>query len=222
MPNLKSNEKIKVEAVVFDYGNVLSLEQAAGAPEKMARLCNLPVDVFVERYWHTRLEYDRADLQGKSYWESVAREQASVLTPGVLEELYRVDSEGWGNANPVMLRWVEQLRSAGVRMAVLSNMPREVSVFLVKNREWLSGFDPVIFSCDVGSVKPEEAIYRHCLDRLRLAPEQVLFLDDKLYNVEGARRLGMHSLVFETAESALPLIRDQFDLPMSEEVLSLG
>ena len=219
--DLKNHQKLKVRAVVFDYGKVLSLDQAPGAVEEMARLCNLPLDVFCERYWHTRLAYDRADLNGKSYWESVAREQACVLTPGVLEELYRVDSEGWANSNPVMLRWVDQLRLAGVRMALLSNMPLEVSLFLVKNRKWLALFDPLIFSCDVRSVKPEEAIYRNCLERLQVAPEEVLFLDDKLHNVEGARQLGMHSLVFETAENTLPLIRDQFDLPMLDEVLAL-
>ena len=217
---MKNYPKIKVQAVVFDYGNVLSLDQAPEVPEKMARLCNLPLDIFIERYWQTRLAYDRADLDGKSYWESVAREQASVLTPGVLEELYRVDSEGWANPNPVMLRWVEQLRSEGVRISLLSNMPLEVSLFLVKNRKWLSVFDPMIFSCDIRSVKPEEEIYRNCLGHLQLAPEEVLFLDDKLHNVEGARRLGMHSLVFETAESTLPLVRDQFDLPMLDEVLA--
>ena len=216
------SEKIKVQAVVFDYGNVLSLNQAHGATEEMARLCNLPLDVFTEHYWNTRLAYDRADLNGKSYWESVASAQASMLTPGVLEELYRVDSEGWADPNPVMLRWVDQLRLAGVRIALLSNMPLEVSLFLVKNRKWLSVFDPMIFSCDIRSVKPEEEIYRNCLSRLQLAPEEVLFLDDKPHNVEGARRLGMHSLVFETAESTLPLVGDQFDLPMPDEVMALS
>ena len=214
---MKSNSKIAVQAVVFDYGNVLSLDQVADAPGKLARLCGLALDVFTERFWKTRLAYDRADLDGQTYWNGIASDVS--LTPAVLEELYAIDSASWGNPNPVMLNWVEQLRAAGTRVAVLSNMPLEIKLFLVKNREWLAGFDPLIFSCDLHLVKPEEAIYRHCLEQLRLTPEQVLFLDDKPVNIDAARRLGMHGLVFESVEKTLPLVRDQFDLPMPDEVL---
>jgi len=222
MSESKSQGKIQVRAVVFDYGNVLSLDQAPDAAAKMARLCGLADNVFAKRYWERRLDYDRADLDGKAYWESVVRERADLLTPNVLEELYAVDGEGWGRPNLPMLSWVEQLRGAGIRVAVLSNMPAEVSVFLTKNREWLSGYDPLIFSCYVRSVKPEEEIYRHCMERVSLAPGEVLFLDDKQVNVEAARRFGMHSLVFESVEKTLPLVRDQFDLPMPDTVMSLA
>jgi len=221
MPELKNQGKIKVQAVVFDYGNVLSLDQSPNAPRDMAELCGLPLDTFIARYWEPRLAYDRADLDGKAYWESVARERRDQLTPGVLGELYDIDSKGWANPNFQMLSWVKQLREAGVQVAVLSNMPLEVRVFLVKSLDWLAGFEPLIFSCDVRSVKPEEAIYRHCLERLRLAPEEVLFLDDKQLNVDAARGLRMHSLLFETVEKTLPLVGDQFDLPMPEVLLNL-
>lgn len=218
---MTNHQKISVQAVIFDYGNVLSLDQAPDAAAKMAQLCRLAPDVFAQRYWQRRLDYDRADLDGKSYWASVVRESSDGLTANLLDKLYEVDSQGWSRPNLAMLSWVDRLRKAGIRLAILSNMPLEVSVRLVRDRQWLAGFDPLIFSCDVRSVKPEEAIYRNCLERLQLAPEEMLFLDDKPHNVEGARRLGMHSLVFETVESTLPLVRDQFDLPVPVEVMSM-
>ena len=214
---MKSSDKIALQAVVFDYGNVLSLDQVADAPGKLARLCGLSLEVFTERFWKTRLAYDRADLDGKAYWEGIAQ---SSLTPGILEELYAIDSASWGNPNLVMLGWVEQLRAAGTRVAVLSNMPLEIKLFLVENRDWLAGFDPLIFSCDLRLVKPEAAIYRDCIERLQLPPEAVLFLDDKAVNVDAARAIGMHSLVFETVEKTLPLVQEQFDLPVPESVVS--
>ena len=214
---MTSDGKIAVQAVVFDYGNVLSLDQVADAPGRLARLCGLPLDVFTERFWKTRLAYDRADLTGKAYWENIAPEAS--LTSAVLEELYAIDSASWANPNSAMVTWVGQLRAAGTRVAVLSNMPLEIKLFLVKNRQWLEGFDPLIFSCDLHLVKPEEAIYRHCLEQLQLEPEEVLFLDDKQVNIDGARRLGMHGLVFESVEKTLPLVRGQYDLPMPDEVL---
>ena len=40
-------------------------------------------------------------------------------------------------------------------------------------------------------VKPEPDIYQHVLSTLDVEPDQVLFLDDNLDNVEGARELGI-------------------------------
>ncbi len=217
-----SNGKIKVKAVVLDYGNVISMPQAPNAAPDMARLCGLPMDTFRERYWHSRLAYDRADLNGEAFWKYVVGKEGTALSPALLQELYRVDSEGWGNPNPIMLGWAEQLRAAGLKVAVLSNMPHEISVYLAAHRRWVHQFDPLVFSCDLKSVKPEEFIYRDCLRQLQLAPEEVLFLDDKHVNVEGAQRLGIHSLVFETAEDTLPRVREQFDLPSPEDVLSVS
>ena len=48
--------------------------------------------------------------------------------------------------------------------------------------------------------KPEPEIYHLLLDRLRVAPEEVLFLDDKLENIEAARNLGIVGLQFSTIE----------------------
>lgn len=210
------NGKTKVKAVVFDYGNVLSLPQPPSFLADMARVCRVPMEQFPERYWRYRLDYDRADLNAETFWGAAVREEGRSLSKQEIDELVALDSEGWGIPNPVMLDWARQLRTSGLRTAVLSNMPPEIGRYLLKHREWLSAFDPLIFSCDVRSVKPDAMIYRYCLDRLQLAPEEVLFLDDKAPNVLGARELGIHGLLFDTVENAFSHIGERFDLPLPD------
>jgi putative hydrolase of the HAD superfamily len=65
--------------------------------------------------------------------------------------------------------------------------------------DWLDEFDVQVYSCEIGLVKPQPEIYRHCCDRLGSLPTETLFLDDKKVNVEGARRVGLTSWVFESA-----------------------
>ncbi|HEU4438037.1 MAG TPA: HAD-IA family hydrolase [Methylomirabilota bacterium] len=60
--------------------------------------------------------------------------------------------------------------------------------------------DAVVVSCEVGLSKPDPRIYRYCLDRLGLEPSQVLFVDDRADNIEGAARIGLRTMQFEAPD----------------------
>jgi putative hydrolase of the HAD superfamily len=64
---------------------------------------------------------------------------------------------------------------------------------------WLDEFDVQIFSCEVGTVKPEAKVYLLCCERLGCKPEEVLFLDDKQANTEGAKKVGMQAYIHHSA-----------------------
>lgn len=206
--------KVKIKAVIFDYGRVLSLPQPPFTVESMAEICHVPVETFRKGYWDFRLAYDRGDLNVNEYWKSRAQTFHVNLSAEQITRIVHVDCESWSHLNPVMVEWVQQLHAAGVRLALLSNMPLELKNYLVANLNLFSRFDHLFFSCDVRRVKPEPQIYQHCLSLLGLSPGEVLFLDDKAENVEGATQLGIHSLLFDSPENAFTQIKDRFDLPL--------
>jgi putative hydrolase of the HAD superfamily len=206
--------KTKLRAVVFDYGNVLCHPQELSDVEGMAAICGLAVPRFQELYWKFRMPYDRADLNDDTYWNSVAREAGIAINRRQIEQLVPLDAKGWSRPNHATVQWVEQLRDAGLSLAILSNMPFGVSRYLMANCEWFSFFHHLIFSCDVGRVKPEPEIYENCLEKLDAAPAEVLFLDDIARNVEGATSLGIHGLLFDTFENTVSRVGERFDLPV--------
>lgn len=206
--------KIQVRAVVFDYGKVLCHPQHPSDLESMARICGMAVSRFQELYWKFRLRYDRSDLNGDSYWATVAREDGKVFAQQQIAELVTLDSKSWSRRNKATLEWVEQLRRKGLRLGVLSNMPLEISRYLTAHCDWLAGFHSLTFSCDVGHVKPQPAIYEICLKELDLLPEEVLFLDDIAANVAGACALGIHGVIFDTIEKTTARVAERFDLPV--------
>src|SRR5271155_3923814 len=53
------SQKRSVRAVVFDYGNVLCLEQTLEDMKGMALVCGIPHERFSELYWKLRPPYDR-------------------------------------------------------------------------------------------------------------------------------------------------------------------
>src|ERR1700691_5274254 len=67
-------------AIVFDYGNVLCLEQTREDIKGMALVCGIPDEGFSELYWKLRPPYDRGDVVGPAYWTAVVRRQELGLS----------------------------------------------------------------------------------------------------------------------------------------------
>jgi len=57
-------------------------------------------------------------------------------------------------------------------------------------------FDVIVLSAEEGLVKPGPEIYRRALEQLGVAAEEAIFVDDMLRNVEGARAVGMHGILY--------------------------
>jgi putative hydrolase of the HAD superfamily len=203
-----------VRAIIFDYGNVISLPQPPSDVERMAFVLGLPLDRFRERYWRFRLSYDRAELNGESYWASVVDGQGVTIDRDRLARILALDGESWAHPNEKTLEWARQLKREGYGVALLSNMPLAVSDYLNRNCSWLAVFEQRIFSWAVGSAKPETRIYQCCLDALGLRPEETLLLDDRPENVNAGSELGMHSLVFDTLEHTAACAGKKFGLPV--------
>jgi putative hydrolase of the HAD superfamily len=54
-------------------------------------------------------------------------------------------------------------------------------------------FDRVFLSHEMGLAKPDEAIYKAVINEIQVEPNRVLFFDDLLANLEGAKRVGLQT-----------------------------
>lgn len=194
---------MKLKAIIFDYGNVLSEPQDPGAVVEMATMLGAGRAPFEEAYWRFRLAYDEGQFAPESYWRMVADAVARPLVPERVPALNSQDILGWLRPNLRMVECVERVRQAGCKTALLSNMPYPLCDYLRGPQSWLPAFDHLTFSCEVRSSKPGAAIYEHCLEGLGVAAAEALFLDDREPNVEGARALGMQAIEFTNAARAI-------------------
>ena len=208
------SQKRSVRAVVFDYGNVLCLEQTLEDMKGMALVCGIPHERFSELYWKLRPPYDRGDIDGPAYWTAVVGQQELGLSRDQIATLIRLDSESITRPNQGAVQWAKLLHHEGFPLTLLSNMPLELSRHVTKSFPSLSTFEYLIYSCDYGSIKPELAIYRNCLELLKAAPQDILYLDDRAENVEAAARLGINSVLFDTVEKTASRVESRFDIPV--------
>ena len=216
------SQKRSVRAVVFDYGNVLCLKQTPEDMKAMALVCGIPHERFTELYWKLRPPYDRGDIDGPAYWTAMLGQQEGReegqqelgLSREQIAALIKLDSESIARPNQGAVQWAELLHHEGLPLTLLSNMPLELSRHVTKSFPSLSTFEYLIYSCDYGSIKPELAIYRNCLELLKAAPQDILYLDDRAENVEAAARLGINSVLFDTVEKTASRVESRFDIPV--------
>jgi HAD superfamily hydrolase (TIGR01509 family) len=109
--------------------------------------------------------------------------------------------------NDQMIALVLRLRTEH-KIALLSNVGRNVIRQLFTARELDELFDAVILSSEVGMIKPHADIYELTARRLDLTPEECIMVDDLLENVEGAKAAGMSGvLCVDAAQCEADLIK---------------
>lgn len=181
----------KVDAVVFDIGNILIryapddflLKLFPGDETKQREMMER---VYKGPYWpcfdRGTMEYDEAARRLVERFGGSEADYLHALRGWI--ELKDPIEEGW--------RAARRCKRAGKRLYLLSNYPREG---YIRMREKFAGlfeiFDGGVISCRVHQVKPEPEIYKTLIETCSLTPERTLFIDDTLENVEGAMKMGI-------------------------------
>ncbi len=193
--------------VIFDYGGVLAAHQSKEDVESLAAIAGIPLDRFNQLYWADRAAYDRGDVEGVDYWRHLGKQAGKHLDDATIHSLIGHDSAAWMKFNGPMYDFVDELRADGKRAAVLSNMPKDLGLAIKLEGFGFRNFDHVTLSYEVRSAKPEPAIYQHCLEGIGTAPENTLFLDDRVENIHAARHFGIQAIQFTNPDEMLPLLR---------------
>ena len=127
-------------------------------------------------FWANRINYDAGRLEPADYWRGVL---GPAFDESKLPELIRGEIELWNQYDQRIFEWIGQLRSAGLRTAILSNLPRVLGEELRRTRGFLEHFNHVTLSYELGVVKPQPEIYLDAIRGVGVEPSEALFLDDR-------------------------------------------
>lgn len=198
-----------IKAVIWDIGGVLSRTEDQGPRAELAAEFGVTSDFLVELVFGgeqgTRAQ--KGELSQQEIWD-YARQELN-LAPGEYPDLH----ERFFGGDILDTQLVDFIRSLKPRykIGIISNAWSRVADLLA---EWEIDdlFDVIVGSGDVGVMKPDPRIYQIALERLNVAAEEAVFVDDFIENVHGARALGMHAVHFQRQEQALQELGQLLDL----------
>jgi epoxide hydrolase-like predicted phosphatase len=202
-----------IEAVVSDFGGVLTtplvdsfvgvLDSSGVTFEELGQA----MTALAERHGSNPLfELETGRLTEPQFMGALADELSARRGS-------RVEMDGFGERyfrhlepNVRMIEYMRGLRDRGYRLAICTNNVKEWEARWRAMLPVDEIFDVVVDSAFVGSRKPEPRIYEITLERLGIAPQATLFIDDVEINCQAARDLGMDAIHFRTTEQTIEAI----------------
>jgi epoxide hydrolase-like predicted phosphatase len=196
-----------IAAVIFDLGGVVFDSPLALITEYERRhgLPDHTVARLVGGYggedgvWH-RLE--RGELLLDAFCEQfdgdVRAAGHSLKTSDLMREMAERSL-----VRPLMIDAIAKLRAQGLKVAALTNNWVTDVDYDARLEPLRQQFDVFVESCKVGLRKPDPRIYALACERLHVAPEDAVFLDDIGSNLKAARALGMTTIKVGAPEAAL-------------------
>ena len=184
-----------IKNIIFDVGKVLVEYDPDGMMKKLGfdeeTLQTVNQAVFQNELWN---ESDRGVLSPEELLEAFI-----ANNPAYEKEIRQViDAVGDTiSLMPYAVEWVKGLKERGYHLYILSNYAEYTYEKTSHKMEFLPYMDGVVFSYRCRLIKPEKEIYEYICKTYELKPEESVFLDDRKDNVEAARNMGMHGIVFE-------------------------
>lgn len=180
-----------VKNVIFDIGNVLCtfnpdmfLNEIIDDQEVISNL----KEFYFHEIWK---EYDRG------YWSVEDMVQMGLKEYPDYEWYIRSMMEHWKEyvlPIPSSMKLIDSLKEKGYDLYILSNIPQDSYDYLRTHYSFMSKMKGGIYSYQEKVIKPEEEIYSRLIHRYSIQPEESVFIDDRIENVETAQKYGFQGI----------------------------
>jgi glucose-1-phosphatase len=186
----------KLRAVIFDIGRVIIRVDVSRAMQGLAAGTSMsPAELWSAIEKDPRWpDWQEGRISPHDWHLHLAKRLGEGLT-------FQQFSDAWNRAlDPAAIHedvFFEKL-SKRYRLALLSNTDPIHVRYMEGNYAFFAHFPVRIYSCAVGSSKPNPLIFREALRALKVRSDEALFIDDVAAYVEAAKSLGMAGVQFQS------------------------
>ena len=192
-----------MQAVVFDVGRVLVHWAPQVIEDELVRISTADRSQIRTVQQALHHEIGLGTLTAAEYHRYLV--EAIGMVDGDWDRFFKAYCLGLCR-DELALSYASSLKRRGVAIGVISNT-NDVHVHWLRAQiPEFASFDSVIFSSDVGLLKPDPAIYLRSLSELGVETGRALFVDDLPENVVGAQAVGMAALLHRDWGKSIPSI----------------
>jgi len=174
-----------------------------------------PRESMARRFGITRNELERYVFRGPTslqsevglvsdiyHWQTVLKhfKQKEANPLEIYKEYFSGDA-----INQELLSYAESLKPE-YEIGLLSNAWVDSRNKLGLLFHFIDIFDIALFSAEEKVRKPEEEFFRLMLNKLKVRPDESIFIDDFVENIEGANKIGMNTILFKNTHDTIQQI----------------
>lgn len=186
-----------IKQILFDCAGVLTHMNFRGMMLTLSGSEEI-ADSFVANLWLPSSPwhlYDKGELNSRQIVEELVKYLPAQLHP-YLQSII----DNFPDMFPPMEgmeELVDELQQNGYPCYLLSNFPDQFAEMPARTPV-LNKLDGMVVSYQIKMLKPDPATFLRTAEVLGIAPDETIFIDDSLPNVEGARKAGMEAYHFTT------------------------
>ena len=180
-----------IKAVLFDWGGVLIKSTFTDSVALLIKK-KTGTDIRGDEYKKYTRKMDRAEISFSDFIGHINEHFKLSFSIAEWKKIFKdsiVDNDD-------VIKVVKKLK-CDYRLAILSNNSRAVVEILEKHhRHVLDLFEKKYFSFEQGMHKPNEDIFMHALNDMKVKPNECVFIDDQEKNYIAAENLGINTIQF--------------------------
>jgi epoxide hydrolase-like predicted phosphatase len=195
---------MSIKAVFFDLGGVIVRTEFQAPRQQLAERLGMEYEDLNRVVFDSDsgLRASVGEISSEDHWATVVKRlkrPASELVT-IRDEFFAGDI-----VDRTLVDYIRSLRGP-YKTGLISNAWGDLRDFIVREK-FEDAFDEMIISAEVGAMKPEPKIFQVALEKLGVSPNEAVFVDDFLINVEGCEKVGMTGVHFKDPDSALKLLK---------------
>jgi epoxide hydrolase-like predicted phosphatase len=186
----------KITTIIFDLSEVY-LTGLKESQDHFAKLWNVaPEEVYsqfksadLEAFWHGKITEDE-------FWKKIIAENNWKFSLTEIKKLVRDNFKEIEGTRAI----IERLKKVGFKLSLLSVHSREWVKHCEDKFDYHKLFDSVVYSFEIEVCKPDKKSYQHIIEKLKVKPEECLFIDDSKRNIDSAREMGIRVIHFKNSD----------------------
>lgn len=179
--------------VVFDFGGVIAQANTIQMADFLLSSFNINKDELSNAMRDMQNFISKGGSE-KQFWQQYAVLK-NVTLPNNWFELFGAIIKKSITEIPETLEIVKALQNQGYQTAMLSDVT-QYQAEIIRKMGYYDLFHPVLLSYEIGVKKPNPEVFKILLEKLQKPASDVLFIDDRIENVEAAKKQGIDSIQF--------------------------
>jgi len=196
-----------IKHIFFDIGGVLLEIDHVRSLQYWSDCTDLSIDVIKDHFpYEVHEQYEIGEITDNEFFQAV---KDGLPQPNCLKE-----DDFWRGWNKLIVAETETVKllpllKQSYNVYLLSNTnPRHIKHEVDKRFSFQKNVDRAFYSFDLGCRKPDEEIYLKALKLAGAKPEDSLFIDDVMINIDTARSLGIKTIHYKDPQNLYDELRN--------------
>ena len=199
---------MRIPVLMFDFGNVVGFFDYSGMFRRFGHGWGCPRPSWNRGCSRGAAELGKQFERGKLTPREFARQVMSLAGLEMSYEEFEAEFPDIFTLNEPVARLVAELKRQGYTLLLGSNTNVLHAEFYRRRfRETVDRFDHLVFSYEVGEMKPDVSFFAACLNAVGVPAGSCVFIDDALANVEGARAAGLQAIHYRDTPGLIAELR---------------